>query len=70
MEGREILENIQSRTLYDEDKKWRDKIAITEKAVVRIRNEQKATINATRAQELLIEHLPKPPKDDHLDKSF
>ena len=39
---------------YDEEKKWRQKVVITKKVVVKIRNERKATINATRAQELLI----------------
>ena len=38
---------------YDEEKKWRDKVVITEKAVVRIRNERKATMNAVIAQELI-----------------
>ena len=55
---------FRAKLSYDEEKKWRDKVVITEKAVVRIRNERKATMNAVRAQELLIENIPDPPKDD------
>ena len=63
------LRTFRAKLSYDEDKKWRDKVTITEEAVIRIGNEQKATINATRAQELLIEHLPNPPKDDEVEET-
>ena len=64
------LRTFRTELSYDEEKKWRDKVVITEKAVVRIRNERKATINATRAQELLIENLPDPPKDDEVEETL
>ena len=58
------LRTFRAELSYDEDKKWRDKVIITEKAVARIRNERKAMVDAARAQELLIENLPDPPEDD------
>ena len=38
--------------------------------MVRIRNERKATMNAVRAQELLIENIPDPPKDDEVEETL
>ena len=64
------LRTFRAKLSYDEEKKWRKKVVITEKAVVKIRNERKATINATRAQELLIENLPDPPKDDEVEETL
>ena len=64
------LRTFRAKLSYDEEKKWRDKVVITEKAVVRIRNERKATMNAVRAQELLIENLPDPPEDDEVEETL
>ena len=64
------LRTFRTKLSYDEEKKWRDKVVITKKAVVRIRNERKATLNAVRAQELLIENLPDPPKDDEVEETL
>ena len=64
------LRTFRAELSYDEEKKWRDKVVITEKAVVRIRNERKATMNAVRAQELLIENIPDPPKDDEVEETL
>ena len=61
---------FRAKLSYDEEKKWRDKVVITEKAVVRIKNERKATMNAVRAQELLIENIPDPPKDDEVEETL
>ena len=55
------LRTFRAELSYYEDKKWRKKVIITERAVVRIINERKATIDAARAQEMRIENLPDPP---------
>ena len=65
-----LLRTYRAELSYDEDKKWRDKVIITEKAVARIRNERKAMIDAARAQELLIENLPDPPEDDEFEETL
>ena len=41
-----------------------EKVIITEKAVVRIINEWKDTIDPARAKELLIENIPNPPNTE------
>ena len=64
------LRSFRAELSYDEEKKWREKVIITEKAVVKIRNERKATIDAVRAQELLIENLPDPPEDDESEETL
>ena len=64
------LRTFRAELSYDEDKKWRDKVIITEKAVVKIRNERKAMVDAARAQELLIENLPDPPEDDEIEETL
>ena len=65
-----LLRTYRAELSYDEDKKWRDKVIITEKAVARIRNERKAMIDAAKAQELLIENLPDPPEDDEFEETL
>ena len=65
-----LLRTYRAELSYDEDKKWRDKVIITEKAVARIRNERKAMIDAAKAQELLIENLPDPPEDDESEETL
>ena len=64
------LRTFRAELSYDEDKKWREKVIITEKAVVRIRNERRATKDAARAQEVLIANLPDPPKDDEVEETL
>ena len=67
-----FIRNYSTEFCYGEEKYWRDKVVITEKAVARSRNERRATINAARAQELLVENLPEPPdtRDDKIEEKL
>ena len=83
----EFSRNFRAELSYDEEKSWRDKIIITEKAVIKREKEMKAAkecsresehlapsvkevFDAARAQELIIENLPKPPDIDEIEEKL
>ena len=81
-----FLENYRADLSYHEEKYWREKVIITEKAVVRNENELKAAnhsiedeslapsvkeiFDAVKAQELMIENLPEPPQYDDIEEKL
>ena len=81
-----FLENYRADLSYYEEMIWRVKVIITEKAVVRKRNELKAAnlsrkdkkpapvvkdmFDDAKAQELLIENLPEPPEVSEIEEKL
>ena len=81
-----FLRNFRPELSFDEEKYWREKVIITEKAVMRNGMETKATkhsrkdetlapsvkemFDAAKAQELLVENMPEPPQEDEIEEKL
>ena len=86
MKVEKFVRNYRAELSYDEEKFWKDKVIITEKAVVKKEKELKDAkysrkdetlapavkemFDAVKAQELMIANLPEPPKTDEIESKL